>query len=102
MHLLRAPARLRHNGSVEVIVHIPDEIADRLFAGGTDLSRRALEAFALEEYKNGRLSKSELRRLLGFGTRYRLNGFLKAHDVFEDFTMEDFERDREDLRRLGG
>jgi len=42
-----------------------------------------------------------LRRLLGFGTRYRLDGFLKAHDVYEDYTMEDFERDRDALKQLG-
>jgi hypothetical protein len=67
---------------MDVTVHIPDEIAARLSADGGDLSRRALEALALEEYKSGRLSKLELRSLLGFGTRYRLDGFLKAHEVY--------------------
>jgi len=51
--------------------------------------------------KSGHITKAELRRLLGFGTRYRLDGFLKAHDVWLDYTIEDFEREREDLRRLG-
>jgi hypothetical protein len=41
---------------------------------GGDLSRRALEALALEEYK---LGKHELRRLLGFGTRDALDGFFE-------------------------
>lgn len=66
-----------------------------------DLSRRALEALALEEFKSGRITKPELRRLLGFGTRYRLDGFLKSHDVYEDYTIEDFERDRDDLKVVG-
>jgi hypothetical protein len=70
-------------------------------ASGGDLSRRALEALALEEFKNGHITKPELRRLLGFGTRYRLDGFLKAHDVYEDYTMEDFDQDRETLKQLG-
>lgn len=86
---------------MDVIVHIPDDIAVRLCANGGDLSRRTLEGLALEEYKSGRITKAELRRLLGFGTRYRLDGFLKAHHVFENYTMEDVEREREDLRRLG-
>jgi hypothetical protein len=30
-----------------------------------------------------------------------LDGFLKAHGVYEDYTMEDLEREREGLRRLG-
>jgi hypothetical protein len=84
---------------MEFTDHIPDDIAERLGEG--DLSRRALEALALEEFKSGRITKPELRRLLGFGTRYQLDGFLKAHSVYEDFTIEDFERDVADLKSLG-
>jgi Uncharacterised protein family (UPF0175) len=86
---------------MEVTVQIPDDLARRLIAAGADLSRRALEALALEEFKSGHLTKLELRRMLGFGTRYQLDGFLKAHDVYEEFTLEDLDRDREDLKRLG-
>ena len=86
---------------MEVTVQIPDDLARRLTAVGGDLSRRALEALALEEFKSGHLTKLELRRLLGFGTRYQLDGFLKAHDVYEEFTLEDLDRDREDLKRSG-
>ena len=86
---------------MELIVRIPDELASRMSASGVDLSRRALEALALEEFKSGRITKPELRRLLGFGTRYRLDGFLKSHDVYEDYTMEDFEREQEALKSLG-
>ena len=43
----------------------------------------------------------ELRRLLGFRTRYELDGFLKAHEVYEDYTMEDFERERAALKESG-
>lgn len=86
---------------MDVIVQIPDELAIRLSAGGGDLSRRALEAFALEEYRGGRLSKAELRRLLGFETRFELDGFLKEHHVFEDYDIDDFERERAGLRELG-
>ena len=82
---------------MELTVQIPDDLASRMSASGGDLSLRALEALALEEFKSGRITKPELRRLLGFGTRYRLDGFLKSHDVYEDYTMEDFERDREDV-----
>jgi len=86
---------------MELTVRIPDELASRMSASGVDLSRRALEALALEEFKSGRITKPELRRLLGFGTRYRLDGFLKSHDVYEDYTMEDFEREQEALKSLG-
>ena len=86
---------------MDVTVRIPDDLAGRMGASGGDISRRALEALALGEFKSGRITKAELRRLLGFTTRYELDGFLKAHEVYEDYTMEDFERDRDALGQLG-
>jgi hypothetical protein len=86
---------------VDLIVHIPDDIAYRLSAGGGDLSRRALEAWLAEEYKHDRLTKPELQRLLGIETSYELDGFLKAHDVWIEYTREDAERERRSLQRLG-
>jgi len=50
---------------------------------------------------SGRISKPDLRRLLGFGPRYRLDEFLKSHGVYEDYTMDDFQRDRDALKELG-
>ncbi|HLM98171.1 MAG TPA: UPF0175 family protein [Bryobacteraceae bacterium] len=85
---------------MDVTVQIPDDLASRL-GTRSDLSRRALEALAAEEYKRGRLTKPDLRRLLGFETSHQIDEFLKAHDVFEDYTLEDLEREREGLRRLG-
>ena len=82
-------------------VEIPDDLAQRLSAGGGDLSRRALEAFAVEEYRAGRVTKAELRRLLGFDTRYELDGFLKAHDVWMNYTIDDLRREVATLQRLG-
>jgi hypothetical protein len=87
---------------MELTVHIPDDIAQRLGdAGNRDLSRRALEALFAEEYRLGHLNKPDLRRLLGFETGYEIDGFLKAHNVYEDYTTEDFEREQEALKRLG-
>ena len=87
---------------MNLTIQIPDELARDLAAAGGDLSRRALEGFALEEYKSGRLTKPDLRRLLGFSTRDQLDGFLKAHAVVEDLpTLDDLERERQDVRSLG-
>jgi hypothetical protein len=86
---------------MELTVQIPDDLARSMSAAGGDLSRRALEALAIEEFKNGHITRPELRRLLGFQTRYELDGFLKAHEVYEDYTMEDLERELEGLKRLG-
>jgi hypothetical protein len=85
-----------------VTIQIPDEVAQDLSASGGDLSRRALEGFALVEYKSGRLTKPALRGLLGFATRDQLDGFLKAHAVVEDLqTLEDLELERRDVQQLG-
>jgi len=86
---------------MNVTVRIPDELAARLAAEGGDLERRALEGFAVAEYQAGRLTAFELRELLDIPTRYELDGFLKARGVFEDYTLEDLERDRQTLERLG-
>jgi hypothetical protein len=85
---------------MEITFTIPDELA-RLIGATDEIERRALEALALEEFKRGHLTKPELRRVLGFGTRYELDGFLKAHAVYEPYGLEDLERERGDLERLG-
>ena len=41
---------------MNVTVQIPDDLANRLTAAGDDLSRRALEALAAEEYKRDQCS----------------------------------------------
>ena len=86
---------------MEVSVHIPDDIASRMTQTGGDLSRRALEALAAEEYRQGHLHKPDLRRLFGFETSYEIDGFLKSHNVYDKYTMEDFERERQALKSAG-
>jgi len=85
---------------MNLVVQIPDDLLEQLGTTG-ELERRALEALALEAFKLERLTKPELRRLLGFATRMELDGFLKAHDVFEPYTLADFDRERQALERLG-
>jgi hypothetical protein len=86
--------------AMEITLTIPDPLAQVIGSAG-DIERRALEALALEEFKLGHLTTAELRHVLGFETRYELDGFLKAHDVYEPYTLDDLERERRDLKRLG-
>ena len=79
---------------------IPDDLASQLSVTGGGLARRALEAWALQEYKSGHLTEDAMRRMLGFGTRYQLDGFLKANDVWIDYTLEDFRREVEALTKV--
>jgi hypothetical protein len=84
---------------MEVTFHIPDDLANSVAAAG-DLSRRALEAFALEELRAGRITEPQLGEMLGLA-RIQMDGFLKSHGIFHDYTVEDFERERAALKRLG-
>ena len=77
---------------MDVTIHIPDDLATRLETAG-DLPRRILEALAVEEFRLGRLTQPELRRLLGFATRQALD--------YIAYTEDDLDHDRSDLRRLG-
>ena len=42
-----------------------------------------------------------LRRLLGFQSRHDLDGFLKQHGVWLEYSWQDLERDRETHEQLG-
>ena len=85
---------------MNVVLPIPDDLAEQL-GSADDLARRALEALALAEYGAGRLTEAQLRRMLGFETRYELDGFLKERGIFHQYTREDLRREQETLDRLG-
>jgi len=78
---------------MEVRMNIPDDSAVQLQANG-DMARRLLEMAALEGYKSGELTAHQLREMLGFDTRMEVDGFLKAHGVALEYTVEDFVRER--------
>ena len=86
---------------MDFTVHIPDDLASSLGGSNGDLARRAMEALAADEYRHERLTKPELQRLLGIETSFQLDAFLKAHDVWIEYTPEDAERERAGLQRLG-
>ena len=86
---------------MDLTVTLPDDLAVRLSAGGADLERRALEALAAEEYRAGRLTKPELRRILGLETRVALDGFFKSHGIDESISIDELNRQLRDLDRLG-
>ncbi len=80
---------------------IPDDLAHRLGADGADAARRVLESFAVEEYRAGRLSQRELRRLLGLVTRAEMDTLLKQRAIYSSYDITDLERERRDLARIG-
>lgn len=82
---------------MQITVEIPDDLAQHPDAG-----REALEAFAIAGYRSGALSAYQVRMLLGFETRYELDGFLKEHEVWERaYSVEDLKKDAEGFERRG-
>jgi hypothetical protein len=85
---------------VQITVTLPDDLAAPLLPDGQESARTALEALALEAYRQRRITAYQLRTLLGIPWRYELDGFLKQHEVY-DYTIEDFDHDLATIRELG-
>ena len=64
---------------MEVTLHIPDDIAKRLSAAG-DVSRRALEAIALEGYREHTLTLYQVSEMLDL-SRVETKDFLSQHHI---------------------
>ena len=84
---------------MQITLELPEDIAKGLGTRWKDLPRAALESLALEAYRSQALTAAQLRRLLGFETRMQADAFLKEHEIY-DYTVADFEQDRETLRQL--
>jgi hypothetical protein len=96
-----AGARIRSRAAQPSIEFVtPTSISDNVEKEAKGLSRRALEGLALEELRAGRITEPQLRKMLGL-TRIQLDGFLKSHGIYRDYTLEDFERERKSLKDLG-
>lgn len=85
---------------MQITVEIPDELALPLLPAGQDPSRAALEALGVEAYREHRITGYQLQKLLGIQSRYKLDGFLKQHQVWLEYSAEDFERERDVGERL--
>jgi predicted HTH domain antitoxin len=72
---------------------LPDQLSRFLAASG-NVERAALEAIALQAYREEKLSTGELRRLLRYRTRLQVHAFLKAHGVPLQYGLADLEHDR--------
>lgn len=78
---------------MDVHLEVPEELARRLASDSNGLARVALEALAAEGVRSGKLSVFQARTLLGIRSRDEMDGFLKAHGVFLDLTLEDVQKD---------
>ncbi|HEX7680774.1 MAG TPA: UPF0175 family protein [Thermoanaerobaculia bacterium] len=79
-----------------IAVELPEEIAKRLESAWRDVSRGALEAVALEGYRDGTLTRDQVGQLLG-SSLWETEAFLKQRQAYLQYTEEDLNHDRRDL-----
>lgn len=77
---------------MKVVITVPDKLAEVL-TEREDLSRQMLEAFAIESYRQEKLSLGQVAELLNFSID-ETNAFLKKHRVPTGYTFEDMKQDQ--------
>jgi len=78
---------------MEITLSIPDDVAKRLSATGDDLSRRALEALALEGYRDQTLTLYQISEMLGL-SRVETEDFLgRRHVPLSEISEADLDRE---------
>ncbi len=79
---------------MQVTVEIPDDLAAQLIAPGYDPARSVLEDALVQAYRESRISGHQLMTALGIETRYELDGFLKARQVWIEYNPEQMVADK--------
>jgi hypothetical protein len=77
---------------MQVTLEVPDDLAAALNLGDRDPAGAALEAMALEAFRERKLTAFQLRKLLGIPSRFDLWKFPKERQV-ETYTVEELEHD---------
>jgi predicted HTH domain antitoxin len=83
-----------------VELQVPDDIAEKLVKKWNDLSRCALEALAVDAYRERILTAYEVQRLLGHSSRWKTEELLKRSGADLGYTEEDLREDTATLRRV--
>jgi len=83
-----------------VQLDLPDDVTAALEQRG-DVSRCVLEAIAVEGYRRRELTRSQVRRMLGFESSLQVDEFMSAAGVPFPYDTEDLDADVESLREAG-
>lgn len=82
-----------------ITFHLEDELEQQLRRDLGDLSQVAKDALLIEAYRQGKLSIGRLARTLGV-TVLEADEWLAQRGVPLNYTFEDFQADRNTLRKL--
>jgi predicted HTH domain antitoxin len=86
---------------MKVTIDLPEDVSAALKGRWDDVVRRSLEAIAVEGYRTGALSETQVRRLLQLESRFQVHALLKDHNVPLRYTEADLEDDLRAHRELG-
>jgi len=76
---------------VTVTIDLPPRLEEQMRANSADLGRAVKEAYALELFRQEKISHVELSQMLGLD-RFQTDEFLQVHGVTEGtLTLEDLE-----------
>lgn len=86
---------------MRVTLDLPPDVSAALQQHWDDVPRHALEVLAVEGYRTGALTETQVRRMLGLETRFDVHALLKVHRVPLRYTEADLEDDLAALRDIG-
>jgi hypothetical protein len=78
---------------VNVAIEIPDDLGQVLAAQAGGVSQAVLEAVAVESYRSGAITPVQVQQMLGLGSRWEAESFLRRAEAYHAYTMDDLERD---------
>jgi len=84
---------------MEITIHIPDDLARSLGQAGGDLSRRTLEALAIDGYKRGSLTQPQVGQLLCL-SRIETEDLLARHVALYDYDPAEMDREARAFEKL--
>ncbi len=81
-----------------VTIELPDNIRQQM-GEKQEFPRFVLEAVTLEGYRQELLSQRQVGELLGMNF-WETEAFLKDHDIYLHYDLEDFDQDMQALERV--
>ena len=86
---------------MQVSLEVPEDIARVLESDQSSLERTALESLAVEGYRSGLLSESQVMRPLQLPSRSAVHDWLRARQIPYHYTEADSSHDLAGLPELG-
>jgi len=85
---------------MQITIDLPQDIEQRLQTHLDTLSRHALEAIAVEAYKSRLITTAEVQRMLQLPSHLAADAFLKQHEAYIPYTLEDIQQDIQAIEQI--